>query len=132
MAEDEEHGWASNESEMQVASENHTAFFSWSRTALVTSTSSANESVRTTHIDDLADGYATSFLYDLGQQVRGNQITVVTHDPKMGVVSAAFWSIWNAAPPLQADALLYGAGIALIAAAVAGSVLVARRRRLAP
>ncbi len=125
---DEGRGWASNESEMRIHAQDDLAFFSWARYADVNSTTSLRVPVRTTRVEEFADAYEMSFLYDLGQAVRGNAITVVAHDPKMGVDSAAFWSIWNTPLPLQADVAVYGAGILLIAAVVGGTVLVARRR----
>ncbi len=125
---DEGRGWASNESEMRIGLDSDVAFFSWARFAVVNSTTSVRTPVRTTPLEEYADAYEMAFLYGLGQAAHGNVITVVTHDPKMGVDSAAFWAIWNAPPPLQADVLVYGAGILLIAAVVGGTVLFARRR----
>ncbi|OGS51144.1 MAG: hypothetical protein A3K65_02405 [Euryarchaeota archaeon RBG_16_68_12] len=119
-SDDVEHGWASDESQVNVTSGHDTAYFSWARTAVVDGVS---KPVQSTPLDVNGEGYEMSLLYE-----RGN---VIRHDPKMGVISAAFWSIWNRTVPtaLQADLALYAVGIALVAGVVGGTAVAVRRRR---
>ncbi len=114
------HGWASDESEVNVTSNGDTAYFSWVKTATV---DGVRKPVTATPLEASGEGYEMSFLYE-----RGN---VIRHDPKMGVLSAAFWSIWNQPEPpaLRADLALYALGIALVAGAVGATALAVRRRR---
>ena len=57
---------------------------------------------------------------------------VIDHDSKMGVESAAFWTLVNRAnqpPPLSWNPVLYALGVAAIAGLVAATVVLSRRRR---
>jgi hypothetical protein len=132
-SQDAEHGWASNESQVNVVSGGDTAFFSWSRSAVVGTVNPIRRPVYATSVEqETGTEYAMSLVYDLGPHPVGNAATVVAHDPKMGAVSQAFWSIWNQPAPLQPNVALYTVGIVVMAAAVGVTVIAVRRRRGSP
>ncbi|TLZ55248.1 MAG: hypothetical protein E6K17_06190 [Methanobacteriota archaeon] len=119
-SDDETAGWAMNESSVKVSSLQDSLFFAWDRMATVDGVPTP---VDTTPLEPSPDGVGMSFVYG-----RGN---VIVHDPKIGAVSNAFWSIWSrpttTAPAF--DATIYVLGIAVAAGLVGVTVFLRRRRR---
>lgn len=106
------------------------AFFAWSNTAAV-------NGVRGTVVPSGPFENDTAGVHDLyltyPQQVPGVLQLHIVHDPTIGVVSAAYLSSLHPGPgpalPFQGDALVYGVSLAGIAAVVAGTAFLVRRRR---
>jgi len=117
---DERAGWATDEAAVTVASGADSLFFSWDKVATV---DSASVPVEVTPLEPSGSGYEMLFVYGRGG--------VIVHDPKVGAVSNAFWSIWSQSrPTLPAfDATLYVVGIGVAAGLVGATVLLRRRRR---
>ena len=71
----------------------------------------------------MSGGLEMGFVYGRG--------SVIVHDPKIGAVSNAFWSIWShprtTAPTF--DATIYVLGIAVAAGIIGVTVFLRRRRR---
>jgi len=122
---DEVHGWASGERQVNVTHDGNTAFFSWADTALVDGVS---RPVLSTPLELSGEGYDLTLLYE---RPAGAVASTILHDPKMGVESSALWSVWNQERPvvLSPDLALYAVGVTAIAALVAATVLLRRRRR---
>ncbi len=122
---DEEHGWASGEREVNVTRAGDTAFFSWADAARVDGVS---RPVQATPLERSGEGYDLTLLYE---RPAGAASSTIVHDPKMGVESSALRSAWSQPRPavLSPDLALYAAGVAAIAALVAATVLVRRRRK---
>jgi hypothetical protein len=118
---DEIRGWTSDESQLNVSGELGSIFFSWSNTAIVDSGIAA---VGSTNLAPSGGGTEFFLIYGRGQ--------VTYHTSKMGVESAAFWTLVNRAnqpPPLSWNPVLYALGVAAIAGLVAATVVLSRRRR---
>lgn len=120
-SEDETAGWATNEASVKVSSGQDSLFFAWDRKATVDGASSP---IDVTPLERSSGGLEMSFVYG-----RGN---VIVHDPKIGAVSNAFWSIWShprtTTPAF--DAPLYVLGIAVAAGLIGVTVFLRRRRRV--
>ena len=119
-SEDEARGWAADESQVNVTAGNDSLFFSWARTAMADGMSVPVES---TPLEPRTGGYEMYLVYP--------HADAIAHDPKIGAVSEAFWSIWSEprTPPIQADLTVYLVGLGVVAALVAATVLLVRRRR---
>ncbi len=106
------------------------AFFAWSNFASV---NGARGSVVPSgpFRNETTGDYALYLTYP--QQALGSLQLHITHDPTMGVVSAAYYSSIHPPPgpplPFQGDAVLYVVSLAAIAGLVVGSVYLVRRRR---
>jgi hypothetical protein len=119
-SEDERAGWATDEAAVTVASGSNSLFFSWDAAATVDGVSTP---VEATPLEPSGSGYEMMFVYGRG--------AVIVHDPKVGAVSNAFWSIWfqpRTTPPAF-DATFYIVGIGAAAGVVGATVFLRRRRR---
>ncbi len=117
---DERAGWATDESAVTVASGSNSLFFSWDTAATVDGVSTPIEA---TPLEPSNSGYEMMFVYGRG--------AVIVHDPKVGAVSNAFWSIWGQpwTTPPAFDTTFYIVGIGAAAGVVGATVLLRRRRR---
>jgi hypothetical protein len=101
-------------------------FFSWTKQATV-SNRTGNVSVEGPSLGFESDGYDMILGYPAGDNPG---VAIVDHEAGFGVVSAAYGSVLHPPPgPLNADALLFGASLAGVAALVIGTMVAARRRR---
>ncbi len=119
-SDDERAGWATGEAAVTVASGSSSLFFSWDTSATVDGVSTP---VEATPLEPSGSGYEMMFVYGRG--------AVIVHDPKVGAVSHAFWSIWSRERPTVPafDATLYVIGIGAAAGLVGATALLRRRRR---
>lgn len=105
------------------------AFFAWSNNATVN-----NEVGRVVPSGPAANG--TSGEYDLylsyPKPTSGSLQLTIVHDPTIGVVSAAYLNSLRPTPesplPFRSDAFVYAISLAAIAAVVAATALLVRRR----
>jgi hypothetical protein len=128
------HGFSQDESWVNVtggsSAKPATVFFSWSNNATV------DGATKRVHAWG-PDGTVTSGSYDVylayPAGLDPSRITV-RHDSTLGVVSAAFESVLLPPPPFRpfaGDPVLYGSSVATIAAIVAATMILAKRRRRA-
>ena len=119
-SDDERAGWATDEAAVTVASGANSLFFSWDKTATVDGVATP---VEVTPLEPSGGRYEMNFVYGRG--------AVIVHDPKVGAVSNAFWSIWSQprSTPPAFDAAFYVIGIGVAAGLVGTTVLLRRRRR---
>jgi len=118
-SDDESAGWATDEASVRVASGPDSLFFAWDKTATVDNVS---RPVEVTPLEPSGGGYEMRFMYARGD--------VIVHDPKVGAVSSAFWSIWSRQTPTAPafDATFYILGIGVAAGLIGITVLLRRRR----
>jgi hypothetical protein len=119
-SDDEAAGWATDEAAVTVDSGPDSVFFAWDKAAIV---DNVTRPVEVTRLEPNSNGYEMRFIYERG--------ATIVHDPKVGAVSNAFWSIWSLSKqPVPAfDATFYIIGIGVAAGLVGLTVLLRRRRR---
>lgn len=122
-------GFAVDESEINVSAGGGdrlaTVFFAWSNTAEVEE-QSGRVSFDGPDLDSGGDGYDMVLGYPLGPSP-----AVVEHSASLGVVSAAYDSWFEPRQRIfNADLALFSASLAAVAAIIAGTMVVARRRRM--
>ncbi len=132
---DDEHQFAENESSINVTNDmqqpSSSAWFAWSNHAEVNGHLAQVEATGP-EMNDTTGGYDLYLSYPRVMSGSNPAEVSIVHDPSMGVVSAAYQSIVNAppvTPPIQPDVVLYAGTVGAMVALVAGTVLLARRRR---
>ncbi len=130
---DDEHEFSEDDRSLSVTDdsgiENSTTFFAWANNASV---NGFTQKVTVTGPDEneTMPGYHDMY-FAYPSEIPAADVHVV-HDPTVGVVSAAYDSLKNLLggnPNLQGDVPLYAASLVLVAALVAGTILLAGRRR---
>ena len=126
---DAQHGFSKDESWINVtnADQGSTMFFSWANTAVVDDVEGAVTLDSHVTLEGSERSYDLILLYPAGAS---GSVRIV-HDPTFGVVSTAYEGILNLPPEprLVGDLSLYTLSLAGIAAVLASTVLLARRRR---
>ncbi len=132
---DDEHEFSQDERAVNVTNESvsppSTAWFAWSNHAEVNG-QVGQVDVTGPEYNDTTGAYDLYLSYPRTVNVTNPDEVSIIHDPSLGVVSAAYQSIVNKAPPnpgIQPDTPLYVGTVAAMVALVGGSVLLARRRR---
>lgn len=128
------HNFSSDESWISVTrgfgEDAATVFMSWANNATVDG-ATRRVSRWGPSPDSGSGSYDFYLVYPAGTDANASRI-VVEHDPTLGVVSAAFGSVLQ--PPIeprdfQGDPILYAGSVAAIAAFVATTMILAKRRR---
>lgn len=105
------------------------AFFAWSNSASVNN-EAQGVVASGPYLNETSGDY--DFYLTYPQPSAGNLQIHIIHDPTMGVVSAAYANLVHPGPgsplPFQSDSVVYAASLAGIAALVAGTALLVRRR----
>jgi hypothetical protein len=131
---DDAHEFATNERAVNVTNNSgqtpSSIWFAWSNHAEVNG-QVGQVDVTGPETNETTGGYDLFLSYPRTTDMM-NRYENITHDPSLGVVSAAYQSIINAPPNqsgIQPDVPLYAGTVAAMGALVAGTVLLARRRR---
>jgi hypothetical protein len=136
---DEEHQFSQNERAINVTNDAGPApsfaFFAWSNSATVNGQLSSVDVIGPL-TNTTAGGYDLYLSYPRVGSVATPSEVLVEHDPFLGVVSAAYQSIvccgaitTTPPPSIQGDLTLYVVSMVAAAGLVAGTAIVARRRR---
>jgi hypothetical protein len=104
-------------------------FFAWSNQASVNGQASA-VSVSGPELNETSRAYDLYLSYPrITTSINPNEVDV-EHDPSLGVVSVAYASLPVSLPGgIQADVTLYVVSVAAVTALVAGTAILANRRR---
>ncbi len=133
---DDQQEFSSDERAVNVtndaSSARSSAYFAWSNLATVNGQTGAVVATGPMPNDTIPGNYDLYLTYP--RAPAGQLHLQIEHAPTIGVVSVAYLSgIPPGSPlPFQGDAVLYGASLVAIAALVAGTVLLVRRRRKGP
>ena len=132
---DEEYKFSQDERAVNVTNDStgipSSSFFAWSNHAEVNGQPGV-VNVTGPETNDTTGGYDLYLSYPRIPVMTNPHEIEVVHDPTLGVVSAAYQSLLNRAPPptgIQADIPLYAVTMAAVAALVAGTILLTRRQR---
>ncbi len=132
---DDEHEFSRDDQSLNMTNasgpEASSTFFAWANSASI---DGLDRPVTVTgpEANQSAPEYHDMYLaYAAASDVPGADVHIV-HDPTLGIVSAAYESLKDLPignPNLQGDVPLYAASLALVAGLVAGTILLASRRR---
>lgn len=135
---DDENHFSSDERALNVTNDSGPepsyAFFAWSNSATVNGRA-GEVIVAGPEVNETTGGRDLYLTYPSGPSLPNPLEIQIVHDPTIGVVSAAYASILGggttSALPFQGDAIIYAISFVAVAALIAGTAVVANRRRRA-